>query len=416
MRRLVKPSAVRGVISAPPSKSVAQRAIAIASLANGESVIFSPGKSDDVISAIQVCSDLGARIETEADKLIINGGISTPNNTLNCGESGLGIRMFSAIAATLNQPVTLTGTGTLKNRPMGIIEQSLQQLGVDCNTTNGTVPISVKGPIARGFARIDGSKSSQVLSGILIAAPLAQNDLTVRVENLQSKPYIDLTIDVMKKFGVEVLNENYETFTVKAGSRYIPTKFAVEGDWSGAAFMLVAGAIAGRVKVENLLLTSKQVDRAIVEVLMQIGAKISIFDDGVEVCKQSLFPFHFDATNCPDLFPPLVALAAHCKGESRILGVSRLRSKESDRAKTLQEEFAKLGVDIKINGELMQIFGGKVMGGEVQSHDDHRIAMSCAVAALAAEGEVLIENADAVNKSYPNFFEDLYKLATNPGI
>jgi 3-phosphoshikimate 1-carboxyvinyltransferase len=181
----------------------------------------------------------------------------------------------------------------------------------------------------------------------------------------------------------------------------------VEGDWSGAAFLLVAGAIAGRVRVENLKPMSKQADRAILEVLFNVGAKVSIFDKAIEVRKHELNAFHFDATHCPDLFPPLVALASHCKGESRILGVSRLRLKESDRAVTLQQEFSKLGVDITIEGELMRIKGGEVKGGGVQSHGDHRIAMACAIASLASAGDIEIENAEAVDKSYPKFFEDL---------
>ena len=415
MKRLVKPSQVKGNIIAPASKSAAQRAIALAMLANGTSEIINPGISADVKAAIAVCSDFGATISLQNNHLVIKGGVTPPNKPVCCGESGLGIRKFSVIAATLNQPVALTGIGTLPSRPMKIVEDSIKALGASCKTRNGFVPIEVCGPLKGGMARVDGSLSSQVITGMLMASPLAKTDTTILVNNLQSKPYIDLTLEVMKAFGVEVKNIDYKEFRIKGNQHYSPTKFTVEGDWSGAAFLLVAGAIAGNIKVENLNPASKQADRAIIEALMWAGAKVSIQEKFIEVSKHKLNAFHFDATHCPDLFPPLVALAAHCKGESRILGVSRLYAKESDRAATLQQEFKKLGIKIEIEGELMRVFGGSVNGGKVASHGDHRIAMACAVAALAADGEVEIDGAECVEKSYPDFFEDLAAVDANIG-
>jgi len=294
---------------------------------------------------------------------------------------------------------------------MSVIEQAYAQLGVTATTANGLLPITVTGPIVGGEARIDGSLGSQVLSGMLIASVFAQNETTIHVDNLQSKHYIDITIDVMKQFGVDVNNDDYQRFIIPAGQTYKPATVNVEGDWSGAAFMLAAGAIAGKVAVENVSPRSKQPDMAIINALMWIGANVSIRENSVEVSHNELQSFHFDATHCPDLFPPLVALAAHCEGESRILGVSRLRAKESDRAKTLQDEFAKLGIDIKIHGELMLVTGGKVKSATVNSHSDHRIAMACAIAALKAEGEVIIEGAECVAKSYPEFFANLASLS-----
>lgn len=410
MKRLVKPSVVNGTVIAPASKSVAQRAIALASMAKGKSEIIFPGNSDDVIAAINVCRELGADIKELNDRLVVKGDITAPAKTLNCGESGLGIRMFSCIAATLNQPVTLTGHGSLATRPMAVVEQSIRAMGASCSTQNGRVPITVCGPITGGLAQVDGSVSSQVLTGMLMASPLAKADTTILVENLQSKPYIDLTIETMNSFGVNVENTDYSEFRIQGNQSYSPSKLIVEGDWSGAAFLLVAGAIAGNVRLENLNPMSKQADKAIIEALLWAGAGVSIHFEHIEVSKKELNPFHFDATHCPDLFPPLVALAAHCKGESRILGVSRLRVKESDRATTLQQEFAKLGVRIDIKGELMRIFGGKVNSGMVLSHGDHRITMACAVAALAADGDIEIEGTEAVGKSYPEFFKDLMTI------
>lgn len=410
MKRSIKPSTVSGTVVAPSSKSVAQRAIALASMALGQSNILSVGNSDDVLAATSVCKALGANIEQQPEGLLINGGLKTPSAPLNLGESGLSVRMFSSIAATLGHEVVLTGHGTLLNRPMDIVENSLKPLCDYCKTNNGKLPIIVKGPLKGGEVNIDGSISSQVLTGILIASPYAQKDTIIKVNNLQSRPYIDITIGMMRYFGVEVDNINYQEFRIKAGQKYQPKTYTVEGDWSGAAFLLVAGAIAGNVIVKNIQIGSSQADKAIVDALFYAGAKVSIYENHLEVNSHALNGFHFDATHCPDLFPPLVALAAHCEGESRILGVSRLRVKESDRAATLIAEFSKMGQDIRIEGELMIIKGSKPCGASVISHGDHRIAMATATAALAGNGIVEIDGAECVAKSYPNFFEDLDNL------
>jgi len=416
MKRSVKPSTVSGTLAAPASKSVAQRAIAIASMAKGVSEIFSVGNSDDVKVAISVSRALGAMIDEQYDRLTISGGLSIPKTILNCGESGLSVRMFSAIASTLESEVVLTGKGSLLSRPMGVVEESLRSMGVTCSANQGRLPISVHGPLKGGIANVDGSISSQVLTGMLIASPYANSDITIHVKNLQSRPYIDITLEMMKSFGVNVANKGYDEFLVKSGQRYQPRNYIVEGDWSGAAFLLVAGAIGGRTKVENLKISSTQADKAIINALNYAGAKVSVYDNFIEVNKHLLHGFDFDATHCPDLFPPLVALASHCEGESKILGVSRLRGKESNRAAVLMEEFGKLGVNVKVEGELMIIRGGTVKGGLVSSHGDHRIAMAAAVAALAGEGMVEIDGAEAVAKSYPGFFEDLEQVIINKSI
>jgi len=413
MQQIITPTTIKGTLLAPASKSVAQRAIAIASLASGESEIHHAGNCDDVLAAIDVCRRLGAKIESRGDVLIIRGGITAPHDTLDCGEAGLGVRMFSPIAATLNQKVILTGRGSLLKRPMDMIEQSLKALGIHCVTQNGRLPVTVSGPIPGGNANIDGSVSSQVLTGILIAAPYALRPLRIEVNNLKSIPYIDLTIQTMGAFGVDVVHLNYEEFFIDAPQRYIPANFIVEGDWSGAAFMLVAGAIAGEIRIENLRNDSTQADRAIIEALRKSNAGVIVGQDFVSVKKGELKSFEFDATHCPDLFPPLVALAANCQGVSVIKGVSRLAVKESDRALTLKQEFGKLGVEIKLENDTMIIEGSGILGGEVFAHHDHRIAMACAVAGVTAGQTVVVDNAEAVAKSYPHFYEDLKAVSQN---
>lgn len=410
MKKSTGPSKVQGSIQAPPSKSFAQRAIAIAALAAGRSEILFPGSSDDVKAAIDVAEQLGARTELSGNMLALTGGISPPPGVLDCGEAGLSIRMFSSVAAILDRPVTLTGRGSLLKRPMNIVEDSLLAMGVECSTSGGYLPLKVRGPIPGGTAEVDGSFSSQVLTGMLIAAPYALGDIKILVKNLSSRPYIDITLAVMKSFGVEAENRDYREFLVKSGQRYEPSAYRVEGDWSGAAFLLVAGAIAGSVMVENLNADSPQADRAIMDALKMAGAGITVSGSSVAAKRAVLKAFEFDATHCPDLFPPLVSLAAYCRGTSKISGAGRLLHKESNRAATLMEEFGKLGIRITCQGDLMEVKGGRCTGGSVISHGDHRIAMACAVASLAGDGPVEIGDAEAVAKSYPDFFADIDTL------
>ncbi len=412
MKKKIWPSAVNGHLHAPPSKSAAQRAIAIAALAEGGSDISGPGRCNDVLAAMDVCRSLGAKVREHHNTLQITGGIRPPGHALQCGESGLGIRMFSGVAATLSDNITLTGTGSLLQRPMHAVESSLHALGVYCKTTNGYLPIHIRGPIRGGKAIIDGSQGSQVLTGILIGSPFAESDVYLEAVGLKSKPYIDMTLDIMQAFGVTVANRAHQSFFIRSGQRYKGSRFQVEGDWSGAAFLLVAGAIAGGVKVSNLRLSSPQADRKIMEALSLAGASIREGAGWVESRQQPLRAFDFDATHCPDLFPPLAVLAANCRGRSRITGAGRLHAKESDRAKTLKETFRRMGLDIGVEEDTMFITGGQAKAATVQSHGDHRIAMAAATAALKANGPVNIEGAEAVNKSYPTFFHDLQQITS----
>lgn len=407
MKKLVRPSTVDGKIVAPPSKSVAQRAIAMAALSNCCSKIMGVGCSSDVMAAIAVCQSLGANISVNDGNVEIAGGQLNPISELNCGESGLCARMFSAIASTTNSEVVLTGEGSLLKRPMTDIVEGLCLLGARCSSNQGYLPLQVCGPVVGGEITIDGSQSSQPLTGILIASPLAQTDTIVHVNNPTSIPYVGLTIDLMRQFGIVVENHDFKTFFIKSGQRYQSVNMNIEGDWSAAAFWLVAGATAGKIEVTNLNIKSLQSDIAILDILKGVGAVVDIKPTCVLVSRKNLQPFSFDATNCPDLFPPLVALASHCDGVSKILGINRLRYKESDRAVALKKEFAKMGITIDVDGDLMTIIGGTVKPACVDSHNDHRIAMACAIATLAGTGDVEIDSAEVVCKSYPHFFLDM---------
>lgn len=389
-----------------------QRACAAAFLKKELCNLFNAGHSNDDKAALNIIKALGADVNAIANKLVtIDKGTGDVKNEVNCGESGLSIRMFVPIIALNKKEITVTGEGSLLDRPMDLFDEVLPQLGVSIQSNNGKLPLIVKGPLIPRNIEIDGSLSSQFLTGLLMAfAGAKASDVSIRVKNLKSKPYIDLTLNVIKHFGLaSIENRNYEEFYFHPFLKNNGTiNYMVEADWSGGAFLLVAGAIAGPIMVKGLDITSAQADKSIVDVLMNADAGISIHAKGINIRPAPMKAFDFDATDCPDLFPPLVALAAYCKGETIIKGVSRLIHKESNRALTLQEEFEKMGVKIELKDDVMIIHGGKgVKGAKVHSHHDHRIAMACAIAALKADGETIIEEAGAVKKSYPDFYNDL---------
>lgn len=266
---------------------------------------------------------------------------------------------------------------------------------------------------------VDGSLSSQFLTGLLMAFSASNaKGVTIKVNDLKSKPYIDLTLSVLKSFGMKVpLVHHYEEFVFDHNEHIQPTgemHYQVEGDWSGAAFLFVAGAISGKLTIDGMRMDSVQADMKILEAIRDAGASCNYLDGVYHVSPAALHAFEFDATECPDLFPPLVALAAYCKGITKIKGAERLTHKESNRALTLQDVFGKLGVKIDLDGDLMFVNGGvELHGAEVHSHHDHRIAMAAAVAALGATSPVHINDAEAIDKSYPDFYRDLISLGAS---
>jgi len=410
MERILQPSAINGSIKAPASKSMTQRAIAAALLADGQSIIHNPSYCDDSLAAMSIAVGLGARVEPQVNQLKITGSAILKETKLNCGESGLAIRMFSPIVALYPSEITMVGANSLKKRPMIMIEEALNQLGVKCKSSDGFLPITIQGPITGGHCEIDGSISSQLLTGLLMALPLASKDSEIKVKNLKSKPYIDMTLQLLNSFGISVENSDYTLFRIPGNQKYVPHNYTVEGDWSGGAFLLVAGAISGQLTVKGLRSDSRQSDISVLKALKMAGVQMIIGEDQVEISKSELKPFEFDATESPDLFPPLVALASYCSGISTIKGVSRLIFKESNRAKTLMEEFGKMNVKIEVTDDIMSITGGRPDAARVESHDDHRIAMATAVASLGATGRVSIRDSQCVAKSYPGFFDDLRHL------
>jgi 3-phosphoshikimate 1-carboxyvinyltransferase len=411
----INPGKISGIINAPTSKSSMQRACAAALLNKGKTIIANPGNSNDDLAALGVIANLGAVYLNNPSELVVeSNGVKPVSDEMNCGESGLGIRMFAPIAALSGQEIIINGSGSLLTRPMNFFDEIFPKLSIRIESNNGKLPIKIRGPLQPVDITIDGSLSSQFLTGLLMAyGRAATKPVTITVTNLKSKPYIDLTLKVMNDFGFKVINHQYESFEIHpvATSATQPILYTVEGDWSGAAFLLVAGAIAGEITVTGLDVFSTQADKAILQALSMSQAVMSIEEKQIVIGPGKLKAFHFDATDCPDLFPPLVALAAFCEGTTVIEGVSRLAHKESNRGLTLQQEFGKMGIEITLQDDLMLVKGGNgVNAATVHSNHDHRIAMACAVAGLKATGSIVIEEAEAINKSYPDFYEHLKKL------
>ena len=387
----ITPSSHNGKVHIPPSKSAAHRALICSYLAGGGSV--SPLiSSDDMRATAGVL------------EAIKNG-----ERTLDCIESGSTLRFIIPVAAALGLDVKFTGSGRLPSRPLDEYIRLLPQHGVEVRTEGG-LPFEISGKLKNGTYEVAGDVSSQYITGLLLALPLLDGDSAVILTTeLQSKPYVDMTIKVMSTFGVEVRETEFG-YLVHGNQAYKPIDYTVEGDWSQAAFFLVAGALTGDVTVEGLLQDTAQGDRAILDVLASFKAELSISDGAVSVKKSTLHGTEIDASDIPDLVPIIAVAAAFAKGETVIKGAERLRYKESDRLESVCENLRRLGIEVEEKPDGMRIVGGRAHGAELKGYNDHRIVMAFSVAALLADGEVVIDDAESINKSYPSFFEDFKSL------
>lgn len=407
MEKTIHPSQVSGEVRPPCSKSYAQRALAAALLSDGETTLSNIELCDDTRYAMNVITGLGASVrQTGPTEYVIRGGLAPITDTINTGESGLATRLFTPIAALCDRRMTITGTGTMLRRPIGMMIDPLRNLGVQVRS-NGYLPITVQGPLRGGETDVEAYVSSQFLTGLLMSLPLAEGDTILHVEQPNSLPYLAVTVDLASKFRIRMEHNGFREFFIPGGQHYHPAKLHIEGDWSSAAFMLVAGAIAGEVTAKRMNTLSLQADLAIIQALTKAGAVIITTPDEITVRKRELTGFDFDATQRPDLFPILAVLGANCERTTHIRGVNRLVYKESNRAEAIVSEYTKLGMDVALEDDVMTVRGGSLSGGTIDSCNDHRIAMAAAIAALAASGPVTITNAQAVTKSYPRFWDDL---------
>ena len=423
MRAIIHPRPLSGSLPAIASKSSAHRLIIAAALANGETHVRCNTTCDDIDATIGCLTALGARVERLGDGFQVHPvpksrqyGLlrAFAGRELDCGESGSTLRFMLPVCCALGADAVFTGRGRLGARPLAPLSDELMAAGCDLNGLGG-FPLATRGRLRPGRFELPGNVSSQYITGLLMAAPLLDGESQVLVRGrIESRPYVNLTIQALKAFGVEVLMERLPSqdddeltlFTV-TGDYRTPGEVSVEGDWSNAAFWLCAGALGEEpVEVHGLTLSSCQGDRSVLAALSRFGAKVVRSTTSATVRPDLLHGFEMSARDIPDLVPVIAAVASCATGETRIDDCARLRIKESDRLATVAGELSKLGASVSVEGDGLAITGRLALeGGTVSSHNDHRIAMMAAIAAIRCAGDVVIEGAEAVDKSYPLFFE-----------
>ena len=413
MNKTILPFKYQGSLVANPSKSYLQRAIICAALAKEKTHFSIHNPSDDVAAALRLLPALGASFQN---------GIIHPSSSanrqeeliLNVGESGLLLRLMSTIGLGFAKRLIIQGEGTLLQRSIISLVDQLRAIGLHVASNNGFLPIIIEGEITNTSLSVNASDSSQFLSGLLIALSQRPFDCVVNVTALSSKPYVDLTLDVLKDFGVSVRHEDYNTFYMEGNQSMSAQKISIEGDWSGASNHLVGAAISGEITMKGLSIVSTQADKCILDALVDFGAKVEVHEHEIKVQQNEKRPFVFNATHCPDLFPPLAILACATVGTSEIIGLHRLENKESNRQRSIVNMLNVLGVNYRIVSDSILIEGkGKVNGGTIATYNDHRISMAGTMAACIATSEIIIDNVACVSKSYPNFFNDLNELSVS---
>ena len=406
MRVSIGQSETRGTITAPSSKSYTIRALMCAALAHGRSDLVHPLAADDTLAAREVLLQIGADIKVVGDRWQVRGGnLHAPKSELNCRESAATLRFMTAIAAALKGECHLTARPSLVRRPIEPLINALWQLGIECrqDTTNGVVTV-VGGNFGGGTASLPGNVSSQYVTALLLAGPLARRGLVVRLTTpLESKPYVEMTIECLKRFGIVVSpSDDYLSYSV-ASQEYATAEYVVEGDWSSVSYFLALAALTGHIRIENLNPQSLQGDRVLLEFLRKMGAEVEVDSNSVGVSKARLTALRADLTDCIDLLPTIASLAAMADGTSELVGISRARLKESNRVSAVKQELERAGVEVSEETNKISIVGTMPKSSVFDSHGDHRIAMAMSLLGAAAGGAV-IEGAECVAKTYPEYW------------
>ncbi|MHA1271711.1 MAG: 3-phosphoshikimate 1-carboxyvinyltransferase [Candidatus Helarchaeota archaeon] len=420
--KVFKTDRISGTILAPPSKSYTHRAIIMSSLANGTSTIRYPLLSNDTLSSISACETLGAEIKNQNGKYLeINGcfPFNPINNSIDVGNSGTTMRIMTAICGFFPGKITLTGDQSIKKRPMGPLISSLSKLGVQIKSLhkNDCPPIIIEGPsLIGGKTNILGNISSQFITGLLIACPLAKKNTELKITTeLKSKPYIMITLKCLKEYLIDIkYDPNLRDFLLTGNQTYNPVKFDIPGDFSSASFSLALAAITGsKITISNLNIESPQGDKQIISILEKMGCNIKIDKKQNSVSIESngeLKGIELDMSDIPDLFPVMCILGTFAHGKTRLFGAKHLRYKESDRIKALASELANLNVRIKENDDGVEIIGPNIIRpNKVHVYDDHRIAMALTILGVKTD-QMVIPNVDVSIISYPNFLNDLKRL------
>ncbi len=400
------------VVTIPGSKSCTHRALIVSALADGESVLINALQSEDTGYTAQGLEKFGVRISSEENRLHVlgmGGRLKPGEERIYAGNSGTSMRFLTAFAALKNGRTLLDGNERMRKRPMADLLQGLAGLGVNAHSVNGDgcPPVIMDSHGLRGgMTEVRGEASSQFLSALLMVAPYALDDVWVQVTgNLSSRPYIDITLDVMSAFGVEARNEGYHSFSVRRDQRYRAREYVVEGDVSNASYFFSAAAVTGgKIRIENFKPDSIQGDTGFLTLLEKMGCKVVRGDYWAEVQGKKLHGIEIDMNTMPDLVPTLAVTAVFAEGKTVIQNIAHLRLKESDRIKALAGELNKMGIRVEEGKDWLAIEGGRAHGAEIETYNDHRLAMSFAVVGLVVPG-VKIKGEDCVNKSFPGFWE-----------
>jgi 3-phosphoshikimate 1-carboxyvinyltransferase len=406
----VEKSQLSGRVRIPASKSHTVRAVAIASLASGTSRISNPLVSADALSAVEVYRRLGASISTEEEWTIEGiGGIPTvPDDILDVGNSGTTLYIAMGTAGLIDGYTILTGDHQIRSRPAGPLLEALTGLGVEGFSTrgNGKPPLVIKGPIRGGQTVLDGGKTSQYLSSLLLNCPLAEGDTEILVENATEIPYIDITLAWLDDQGIRCEREGYNKFYVPGGQKYYAFAKSIPGDFSSATFFLCAAAITGsELILQGLEMSDPQGDKAVVDMLRCMGAEIEQMPEGIRIKGGELKGGEFDMSATPDALPAMAVTACFAKGTTRLVNVPQARLKETDRIAVMHRELSAMGADIHELPDGLVIEGKPLHAARVQGHGDHRVVMALAVAGLACSGQTEIDTAEAMEITFPNFVE-----------
>lgn len=413
--RIKGPQSVRGRVSAPGSKAYTHRVLLASLLSQGETLIKGGSECDDVLRTLEAIQSLGAKVQIQNGCVVAYGTekLTPSNKVIDCGESGATFRFLTAIAGTARTRTTLRASERLARRPLEPLLKAMETLGASTTISENREgsEVNVKGPLKGGETWIQGDISSQFISGLLFAAPMAATDVTIHVNGrLESRPYVELSLDVLKRHGISIDVEGND-FHIPAPQAYTPASHDVPGDFSSAAFLIAGAGIAGEeISISGLNPGSIEPDVVFLKVIDQMSLDVKTAGQYLEVRGSKLEPFNFDATDNPDLVPPLEVLGCFAKGTSEIRGVKRLRYKETNRLQTIPDELQKMGASISVTDNAVKITGEGLVGGELDSKSDHRVAMACAIASIGAIGDSSIRNAEVVSKSYPEFFQDLTQL------
>lgn len=417
----IKPSRLSGAIHIPPSKSMAHRAVICAFLSEGESRIDNVELSEDIIATCRAIEALGGDMDilespSPGRKMLVirsNGVVTIKRKLIHCGESGTTARFIIPISRLNAGEVIVTGDGKLKDRPFDVFYDLFDSQGIQHETQGGKLPLTLSGALKPGSFSMRGDVSSQFISGLLLALPLLPGDSVISLTTpLESAGYIDMTIQMQKRFGICVdFNREENKFFIPGWQRYNPQHYQVEGDWSQAAFWLAAGVLSGPVAIGGLNQGSLQGDKVIETFLTEMGASLSWKEDLLIARKSRLKGIGMDVSQCPDLVPVLSVLGSTAEGDTEIYNAARLRIKECDRLKAITTELKAMGAIITENVDSLSIKGKRQLtGGRVYGWNDHRIVMAAAIAASTCEKNTTIEGSQAVNKSYPSFWEHYHGL------